>query len=338
MKRPLWPRLIGPGMALVALLACHAAPSAAPSSADLAPVPLPTLLPRTPTSAPATPAATPVPARPVELTVIIVGDVMLGRMVNIGSLEREDFTWPFRGTGEALRAADLTLGNLESPIAEDCPPNEVSTLFCADPRAVEGLAWAGFDGLSLANNHSHDRGDEGFEQTVALLEEAGIAAFYDQTVMVVEIRGVRIGVMGFMDVDRLLDVEAALAATGEMAGQVDVLIGIMHWGYEYVAYHNWRQEVVGRALIDAGMDVVAGAHPHQVQEIEEYNGGVIFYSLGNFVFDQMWSSGTRQGHIARLTFLIQEDGEVGLTYEIIPITIHDFGQPRLEEEAQAQAW
>jgi hypothetical protein len=279
-----------------------------------------------------TPTPTATPPQPVGLSVVMVGDVMLGRMVNVTSIERGDFTWPFQETVDVLRAADLTIGNLETPVVTDCPPNEVSMLFCADPRAVEGLSWAGFDGMSLANNHRRDKEDAGVEETIGYLQAAGIDPFFDEMVMIREVRGLRVGVMGFEDVDRALNIEDVLPAVEAMAGQVDVLLGMMHWGYEYRPNQSWRQEHMGHALIDAGMDVVFGAHPHWVQPIEEYNGGLIFYSLGNFVFDQMWSEETRSGHIARLTLVVHPNpGEVEIDYEIIPVTIYDYGQPRVDD-------
>jgi poly-gamma-glutamate capsule biosynthesis protein CapA/YwtB (metallophosphatase superfamily) len=305
------------------------------------PVPVPTEQPTdsTPTAvistATPTPTLTPTPTatppQPVAFSVVLVGDVMLGRMVNVTSIEQDDFTWPFQETADVLRGADLTLGNLESPVIEECPVNEVTTLFCAEPRSVEGLAWAGFDGMSLANNHRDDRGEEGLEQTVAYLEEAGIDPFFEERVMIREIRGVRVGVMGFNDVDAALNIDEVLPAVEAMAGQVDVLLGMMHWGYEYRPNYSWRQQYVGHALIDAGMDVVFGAHPHWVQPYEEYNDGLIFYSLGNFVFDQMWSDQTRAGQLVRLKLVVHPNpGDVEIGYEVIPVTIYDFGQPQFD--------
>ena len=123
-----------------------------------------------------------------------------------------------------------------------------------------------------------------------------------------------------------------------MAGQVDVLLGMMHWGYEYRPNYSLRQQYVGHALIDAGMDVVFGAHPHWVQPYEEYNDRLIFYSLGNFVFDQMWSDQTRAGQLVRLKLVVHPNpGELEIGYEVIPVTIYDFGQPQFDESL-ARGW
>ncbi len=293
----------------------------------------PTASPPTPTLAPTLPptpeaTATPTEALPVALRVVAVGDMMLGRMVNIGSLRRNDFTWPFQQTAAVLQDADLTLGNLEGAIVEGCPLDETANVFCADPRAVEGLVWAGFDGVSLANNHAHDRGDEGFSATIASLEEAGIAAIDDSAIMIRDVQSIRVGVIGLNDVSAPLDLPTVLSSVEDVAHIVDVLIGLVHWGDEYVAEPTARQREVGQALIDAGMHVVIGSHPHWVQPAESYRDGVIFYSLGNFIFDQMWSEATCQGEIVRLT-LIVEGKQVRIDYQQIPVEILNFGQPRL---------
>lgn len=269
---------------------------------------------------------------PVEIRVVVVGDIMLGRAVNAGSTKREDFTWPFQGTAALLRDADLTLGNLESPIVPDCRIKEEGP-FCADPRSVEGLSWAGFDSLSLANNHAHDFGRQGLDDTILFLTDAGIAPVYDEVVAVWDVGGAQVGVIGLDDVTDPLPLEWATTLVQGTAERVDVLIGLVHWGKEYQSEATERQQELGRALVDAGMDVVIGAHTHWVQPVEEYHGGVIFYSLGNFVFDQMWSHKTREGIIARLSITVDGD-DVTTVYEFIPVKIYSYGQPQLIESGE----
>jgi poly-gamma-glutamate synthesis protein (capsule biosynthesis protein) len=266
---------------------------------------------------------------PVQVRVVVVGDIMLGRKVNIGSLDRGDFRWPFRATADVLRAADLATGNLESPIIQLCPPIDHSMLFCGDMRSIQGLAWAGFDALGLANNHRWDKGQAGFEQTVSALEAAGIAPYYDGRMYVYEEYGATVGLMAFNDVLWPLDLEETSALVRQAAAQVDVLIGLVHMGEEYFAEPWPRQVEIAHALTDAGMDIVVGGHPHWVQTVGSYAGRPIFYSLGNFVFDQMWSDETRRGDILRLDITVFDDGSHSVTYALIPVTIYDNGQPRL---------
>ena len=146
----------------------------------------------------ATPTPTPTPT-PRTFTVAAVGDVMLGREVALTARRLDDPIWPFRYTAERLRAADLTLGNLENPIVENCWVRNHTFVLCAPPSMVEGLTYAGFDVLSLANNHRTDYNDKGIDETRQFLEQAGIAMVLEEEGAVFEVNGVRVGVMGFDD-------------------------------------------------------------------------------------------------------------------------------------------
>lgn len=266
-------------------------------------------------------------------TLVIVGDMMLGRQVTIEMFERDDFSWPFRQTIDLLESADLTFGNLESPIVSGCPFSSDGMVFCAVPRAVEGLAWAGIDAVSLANNHAYTYGDSGFNETVDYLRQAGIEPIPAGMLTLRQVDGIRIGILAFDDSNAKLDVEQATAIIGESASRVDILIGLMHWGIEYQAEPTERQREVGYALADAGMDVIVGTHPHRIQPAEEYRGKLIVYSLGNFVFDQMWWEETRLGEIVRLELVKTSDG-VTVSHEMIPIQIFDYGQPVVMEHGR----
>jgi poly-gamma-glutamate synthesis protein (capsule biosynthesis protein) len=113
----------------------------------------------------------------------------------------------------------------------------------------------------------------------------------------------------------------------------DVVIPYFHWGAEYVSVPNQRQRSLAYAAIDAGADLVLGAHPHWVQETERYQGVPIFYSLGNFVFDQMWSTETRQGVIATFAFAGSRVTDVQFT----PVVIEDYNRPRIAAGADHEA-
>jgi poly-gamma-glutamate synthesis protein (capsule biosynthesis protein) len=274
---------------------------------------------------------TPTPEQPVQVTLAAVGDIMLGRKVNLKMVEYADYTWPFHDVAPLIREADLAVGNLESMFYDRCEPTAERMVFCADPAALEGLVYAGFDGLSLANNHHLDYGEDAFRQTVALLEEGGITPFYHDEVMIAEVRGVRIGVIGLDDKLEWLKPEEIAPLIEAAAAQVDVLVGFMHWGQEYWSEADLRQQYLAPALVEAGMDVVIGSHPHVVQPVVIYGDAPVFLSLGNFVFDQRQPEAARRGDILLLTLTV-EDGELaGIDYELIPVMIHDYGQPRLTE-------
>lgn len=268
------------------------------------------------------------PIQQPAATLLIVGDMMLGRQVSIEMTKRDDFSWPFRRTADLLQSADFTLGNLESPIVSGCPLSSEGMVFCAVPRSAEGLAWAGIDAVGLANNHAYTYSELGFEQTVDYLRRAGIEPIPPGALALRQINGIAVGVLSFDDSNALLDINQAAAATKEVARNVDILIGLMHWGIEYQAEPTERQREVGHALADAGMTVIVGTHPHRVQPAEDYGDKLIVYSLGNFVFDQMWWEQTRRGEVVRL-MLVSTSAGVTFSYEMIPIEIYDYGQPAL---------
>jgi poly-gamma-glutamate synthesis protein (capsule biosynthesis protein) len=123
------------------------------------------------------------------------------------------------------------------------------------------------------------------------------------------------------------DLQKMISDIRSARSQADVVIVEMHWGNEYQAVPSERQKEIGHSLIDAGADIIIGNHPHWIQPIEVYNGKIIVYSHGNFVFDQMWSEKTREGIVTRYTFYNKKSIDV----EVIPVKIDDFGQPRVLE-------
>lgn len=240
-----------------------------------------------------------------QLHLIFGGDVMLGRRVYVAASVKNDFAYPFRGVAGEFAGADIAFVNLESPFAAGPPYTEERMVFRAHPSMVEGLKVAGIDVVSTANNHSRDGGDPGLRFTLEVLGRNGIAAVgtaldarqLGQGV-VVERKGLKVGFLAYTFDQRNgnhLDTDARIAMlhTGVMAGEirelrkrVDVVVVSMHAGFEYQNKPNSQQMTVARAAIDAGATVVVGHHPHVTQPVERYKGGVIFYSLGNLVFDQ----------------------------------------------------
>lgn len=113
----------------------------------------------------------------------------------------------------------------------------------------------------------------------------------------------------------------------ENISKVDVLIVSLHWGAEYQKEPNAQQKKLAHEIIDAGAKIIIGHHPHVTQPVESYRSGLIFYSLGNFVFDQPWSEATKQGQITKIIF----EGKDVKSYELTPIYIRDFCQPQLSQ-------
>jgi poly-gamma-glutamate synthesis protein (capsule biosynthesis protein) len=260
---------------------------------------------------------------PAEVEIILTGDVMLGRTVMGKSLELNDPFYPFRKTANVLKAADLVFVNLENPIIEDCPPDNSSLKFCTKPVMVEGLKFAGVDIVSLANNHVGNYGQPAIEETEKHLKEAKIAVapLKNGEFLVKRIGETRFGFLGFNYVDAFpTDDESWIR---EAAKRADVLIVGVHWGDEYTDQPNQKQRYIAGKLVEWGADVVVGHHPHWVQSVEYINSKPIYYSLGNFIFDQMWSTKTREGLVMRLTF---KEGKL-IKEEKLPIFMADWAQP-----------
>ncbi len=251
---------------------------------------------------------------PLELT--FVGDVILGRYREAGYDPIPDGEHePFEAVAELLRS-DLVVGNLETPLVHALPaqsPVGARYSFGADAALARHLLPAGFDALSLANNHAYDMLAAGVEETPAILEALGITplgaakwgdAGDDGPVRVetLEREGWRVG---FVAVTTQSNVSAPpggpplpLVETSDLAAQVvplvedarvshDLVVVLVHWGLEYADEPDWVQQAAARALVEAGADLVIGHHPHVLQGIERHGHGLIAYSLGNFLFENV---------------------------------------------------
>jgi poly-gamma-glutamate synthesis protein (capsule biosynthesis protein) len=289
------------------------------------------------------------PMRP-PLVLLFGGDVMLSRTVNAKMAAYDDYEWPFAQISQLTSSADITIFNLESPFLKDADYNvpSGSFMFKADPKAIIGLQAAGVDVLSLANNHIMNMGDRGLDDTLSILQMAGIGAVgagqnekaarqgYLWTG-----KGWKVAFLSYAYPDdnsvagekkpgiSTMDVDNLREDIARWRHQADLVIVLMHAGTEYVSSPNKEQVTFARAAIDAGADAVIGHHPHWPQSWEIYQNKPIFYSLGNLVFDQMWSRETSQGLLARLTFNDNFSGQA----ELWPIIISDYGQAQLWPEA-----
>lgn len=295
------------------------------------------------------PGAVRAQAEPPRITVVGVGDVFLGRLLGVRMEKENDYSLPFRAVAAELTAADIAFGNLEGAFCPKAPYPPKGIVFRIRPRAVEGLAAAGFDVMSTANNHAGDCGDTGIEFTPTHLQEAGILSAGTGTSFaaahapaILERQGVRFAFLAYAYTPRRDTADArGPVVSGRDPEQVardvaaaralaDVVIVSVHDGTEYTERVAPETEQFARAAIDAGATVVFGHHPHVIQRVESYGNGWIFYSLGNFVFDQT-RPGTRTGLLARLTFSSARLEQV----EAIPIVIDPLSEPRLAKSEEA---
>lgn len=281
-------------------------------------------------------AAPEIVPRMKETRLVFGGDVMLSRFVGRLARARHDPASPLRDLAPVLAAADIAFVNLEAPFSDRGRPVESGMIFKAEPEMIHALETAGIDVVSTANNHARDCNGYGVGFTLDWLAAHGIAAAgsgksaeaahagavivrndvrfgflaytYDQSNGNHRDSDARVAVMDIAQMRR--DVEGMLSRAG-------VVIVSMHAGVEYSPRPNRQQVEFAQAAIDAGARVVAGHHPHVVQPWERYGSGVIFYSLGNLVFDQFQRVETQHGALGQVVF----SGKTLLSAGILPVEI-----------------
>ena len=289
------------------------------------------------------------PKEPVSTLLVAVGDIMLGRHVGTKIRQANDTTLPFKYTADILKSADITFANLESPFYDQGEPITEGMVFKSEPNTIEGLIFSGIDIVSLANNHFGNQGNKGMQYTFDLLNNKKIAytgagnnATEAKKCTIIEKNGLKFCFLGYVDLAATGTPELYIADNTypgsnpyqddtnieqdiqNAKGEADVVIVSFHWGNEYQLTQSDRQSEIAHRAIESGATLVLGHHPHVIQPYEQYKNGYVFYSLGNFVMDQMWSEETKKGEIAKIYFKDKNVEKV----EVIPVTIYDYNQPR----------
>lgn len=256
-------------------------------------------------------------------TISFVGDIMLTRGVKSSVVKNfsGDYNKLFENVTE-LKEADILFSNLEGAVSDKGNNVGSKYSFRMDPIVLPSLKEAGFDIVSFSNNHVGDWNTIAFTDTLSRLSEnnilktgAGSDKKEAEEPTIIKKNGTRFGFLGFSDVGPnwleateskpgiLLASDPNLTSIIQIAKtKVDVLIVSFHFGDEYKIVHNKRQEILAHNAIDNGADLVIGHHPHVMQDIEEYKGKTIVYSLGNFIFDQYFSKDTMRGMLFETTF------------------------------------
>lgn len=251
---------------------------------------------------------------------LFVGDIMLGRHVETLAKRHGDELFMFASTTEYLKQ-HVTIANLEGPIPDNhvqTPINGFSFSFASSTPRI--LKLGGIQAVSLANNHMFDKGRSGYEETKEALGQGGVAHFGGYSPTADDYFETKLGtttvvVYGITMIATGWDESQALNVTEKLRKEFPQahLIAYLHWGDEYLT-QNIYQRAFAHKLIDRGVDTIIGAHPHVVQGVELYKEKPIFYSLGNFIFDQYWRNDLEDGYMVRLS----ADKEY-LVYEIIPV-------------------
>lgn len=297
------------------------------------------------------------------VSLAVVGDIMLGRGVAAAAGDSADPAPALRPMAPRLAAADITIGNLENTLSQSGAPRQGDDSFSADPGVIPSLRAAGFDALSLANNHVGDFGDRSLVQTVRRLRAGGISTFGAGATVsqawepaAVEREGIRYGFLGFNAIGETpsvrpgqpgavsvgmpprtgpLDEEALRRferAVRRLHRQVDVVVTMPHWGTQYTNRPEPVQRRVAERLIRAGADVVVGGHPHWLQGMEMVEGRLVAHSLGNFVFDMDFMRQTMEGATLELTFW----GADLKAVDLVPYVMDAQFAPRVVAGARAE--
>jgi len=271
------------------------------------------------------------PAPTVRL--LAFGDLMLGRDIE-RLMQQEGNDYPFRQifgkSGIEESDYDLMMANLEGPIVTAKKRPDLKPFFAFKPEVVPKLLKNyGFDLLNLANNHTWDHGVAGWESSLRSLHEHGINTIghpknmiFDSDILETEIKGIKIAFLGINDTNFKVDWEAFKSKIKELDHRNDFVIINIHWGQEYQNSPNLHQRDKAHGIIDSGADLIIGHHPHVIQAVEWYKGRAIYYSLGNFVFDQYFSDAVQKGLAIAIT--LKKSGK--LNSKEIPIQLTK-GQP-----------
>lgn len=259
---------------------------------------------------------------------------MLGR--GVARALSGNWSAAFAPSAQRLAEANLAFANLESPLTNSPQLADGHDLRAA-PSAVAALRSAGFDVVSLANNHALDAGQAGLAETVATLNSAGIAGVASHTTGHLVSRvpphpSLRYQVFAFDDSTIPLDAEAAARQVTGAATQADLVIISIHWGGEYQAAPSPRQRTIAEAFAHAGADLVIGHGPHVLQPVERTGRTLVAYSLGNLLFDQPYPEDGRWGVILRVTRTTQGR----MTVELLP-TVTERGRVRPAGPGEARA-
>jgi gamma-polyglutamate biosynthesis protein CapA len=293
----------------------------------------------------------------VVVTIAAVGDLCLGdHYFNVGHgmgslLESTQLDLLCAEVADTFAGAGIVFGNLESPLRRrKRRPDDIGDSVFVGRTSVAGeLAKLGFNALNVANNHILQHGEEAFHETIASLIESGISPvglvdrgdFYCQPVRFAIDEKI-VGLLGYSDVGEVygraptpyaqFDPERVARDIQQMRSEVDCVAVSLHFGTEGIALPTSDAIRKGRWLIDNGVDVVLGHHPHVFQPIEKYRGGLIIYSMGNFIFDLFWRRDYIESAIARVA--VAEGGDIDAT--LVPVQLDRGRSLRKLDAAAAQ--
>ena len=254
---------------------------------------------------------------PVSLTFSVVGDCTLGTDETFdydtslnAYYENYGADYFLQNVKDIFSADDLTIANFEGTLTDSDEREDKTFAFKAPASYASILTGGSVEAVNTANNHSHDYGEQSFDDTLAALDDAGIVHFgYDETA-VMDVKGIKVGLVGIYELYDHLEREQQLKdnIAKVKADGAQLIVVIFHWGNETETVPDSNQTTLGRIAIDEGADLVCGHHPHVLQGIETYKGRNIVYSLGNFCFGGNSSPSDMDTMIYQQTFTIDANG------------------------------
>lgn len=279
------------------------------------------------------PQILPATASTTPFSVTLVGDIMLARSVELW-MQGSGIAYPFLHVQDIIGSSTVSFANFEAAIPENHEHTVAySTRFSTDAKYITELAKSGITHVSLANNHAHDFGGTAEANTRIVLAGNGVIPFGNaNTVSTTSVTYVHSGstTVSFIAIQNVygaLDYDEIKKIIIQMNETSDIQIAYIHWGTEYQPTHDLEQEVLAKHLVSLGIDAIVGHHPHVVEDIQMVQGVPVFYSLGNFIFDQYFSTAVQQGLALRLEYTNR-----ALTFTLVPVTsIGTHAQPRLME-------
>lgn len=260
-----------------------------------------------------------------QFSILFIGDMMFDREVR-NTVNKHGYSYVFGDSPELFAGSDLVIGNLEGPITSNPSktllpdgsqiPNLLTFTF--PPETAMALKQSGVGMVTLANNHEENFGKAGINETKRYLDEAGVSYFGDpenkEEIATTTCRGsICVGLIGYSQFSNPDDSEI-IQQIHDLKKKVDFVVVFAHWGEEYNSGIIQSQRMLAHRWIDEGADLIIGAHPHVVEPIETYKGKTIFYSLGNYIFDQYFSFNTTHSIAARIHFSKSSYG-----YDIVPV-------------------
>ena len=254
---------------------------------------------------------------PVSLTLSVVGDCTLGTDETFdydtslnAYYENYGADYFLQNVKDIFSTDDLTIANFEGTLTDSDEREDKTFAFKAPASYASILTGGSVEAVNTANNHSHDYGEQSFNDTLVALDDAGIVHFgYDETA-VMDVKGIKVGLVGIYELYDHLEREQQLKdnIAKVKADGAQLIVVIFHWGNETETVPDSNQTTLGRIAIDEGADLVCGHHPHVLQGIETYKGRNIVYSLGNFCFGGNSSPSDMDTIIYQQTFTIDADG------------------------------